>query len=238
MTREDIKKNALFYILMYILSPERNSRCFWHVTCQWALIVWRTDKQSDTSQRRKMTRNDDEACLCVLSKKNREGEIRFRGRREWMCWWMCVCVIVRLAFRMWCHTGWPTSARQKEQNIWLWRANGRSPRLGGGWTNPIKERDEMYRQTVLYNWALSAIWLSFYMSHCKMVLIKSWEYNLNIGTDQIVWWIPSGHRLCDLKRKEKHMQICNTGSHADWLACTCGLYTVRNNGTIKIHLCP
>lgn len=151
---------------------------------------------------------------------------------------VCVCVIVRLAFRMWCHTGWPTSARQKEQNIWLWRANGRSPRLGGGWTNPIKERDEMYRQTVLYNWALSAIWLSFYMSHCKMVLIKSWEYNLNIGTDQIVWWIPSGHRLCDLKRKEKRMQICNTGSHADWLACTCGLYTVRNNGTIKIHLCP
>lgn len=123
---------------MYILSPERNSRCFWHVTRQWALIVWRTDKQSDTSQRRKMTRNDDEACLCVLSKKNREGEIRFRGRREWMCWWMCVCVIVRLAFRMWCHTGWPTSARQKEQNIWLWRANGRSPRLGGGWTNPTK----------------------------------------------------------------------------------------------------
>lgn len=151
---------------------------------------------------------------------------------------VCVCVIVRLAFRMWCHTGWPTSARQKEQNIWLWRANGRSPRLGGGWTNPIKERDEMYRQTVLYNWALSAIWLSFYMSHCKMVLIKSWEYNLNIGTDQIVWWIPSGHRLCDLKRKDKRMQICNTGSHADWLACTCGLYTVRNNGTIKIHLCP
>lgn len=151
---------------------------------------------------------------------------------------VCVCVIVRLAFRMWCHTGWPTSARQKEQNIWLWRANGRSPRLGGGWTNPIKERDEMYRQTVLNNWALSAIWLSFYMSHCKMVLIKSWEYNLNIGTDQIVWWIPSGHRLCDLKRKDKRMQICNTGSHADWLACTCGLYTVRNNGTIKIHLCP
>lgn len=151
---------------------------------------------------------------------------------------VCVCVIVRLAFRMWCHTGWPTSARQKEQNIWLWRANGRSPRLGGGWTNPIKERDEMYRQTVLYNWALSAIWLSFYMSHCKMVLIKSWEYNLNIGTDQIVWWIPSGHRLCDLKRKDKRMQICNTGSHADWLACTCGLYTVRNNGIIKIHLCP
>lgn len=116
---------------------------------------------------------------------------------------MCVWVIVRLAFRMWCHTGWPTSARQKEQNIWLWRANGRSPRLGGGWTNPIKERDEMYRQTVLYNWALSAIWLSFYMSHCKMVLIKSWEYNLNIGTDQIVWWIPSGHRLCDFKKEGK-----------------------------------
>lgn len=74
-----------------------------HPVSKQLLFVWRTDKQSDTHLRRKMTRNDDEARLCVLSEGVERGNsIQMEERKPALVY---VCVIVRLAFRTWCCTG-------------------------------------------------------------------------------------------------------------------------------------